>query len=851
MFGRRANWQAVLCLRPPRSLARRSSAAPTPAPASTPAHTSHDTAAAPAPLTHAPPPPPLRLPTCAPHEHLSPHASSTVVLAAPSANVLATARRSGSAAVVAHETLTQALGTRDAYRVYCALLREQWTASASTAATTGELEALLCNAEEEAASLATVVCACVAVTLSPADWPPWLSARFVTTGTAVVPVTPTSSPSISRGEAARGGGVSTSGSRDDWVAASPLRVAAAAVLRRIAARLRAQDACDPSTSARLPLLRWLVLLCGVALAPTSQSAVHLATEASRASLDAAGVALAAFCASHDRAAAVPAAAVEDSGSRELRWLSLWTLLTHPRAQPPSPPPFSLHTVVASPAVVAWADGLAPAALQERRLSWHLHCLVASRDAHSAARLLAGVYRDASHPASAVAAAAAAATSEEEGVCRSAVIPVLVPTQAELLACLPAPLLDEDGLGERLAHSLVSHLRDSSPPPRPSSSRGPSRSPAFVPAVTANAAVYARMLRYLVATRAQARSEVDYARHLHDLTLLLSHGATHALAASLVPADQPLTSVMVAATDPHRQDRARQLVSAVREVVEALCEEPVPGLAVTALASAQSEESSGAASWRWRERVLADVDATVQAATGLLASLLELSSARRSSLPLRTAEPRWRRELRERTAVRAHKFELLLQELPHTELRAVLQALLSHGYTREGGLLGLSLVKGDQVDLRYYTLPLLGSLYLALSAPAPTPATATAPPSCASAAGSSAGETGRQAVYRMYRRRLEIYGVADHTGCGDGATRSPAQTAPTLVHRPEGELAQALVLASTRSPTSIASYETAELANCLLNRRVEAAGHGMVVDVGSSCRVRRVFGAWIRTGVATV
>ncbi|CBZ38101.1 hypothetical protein, conserved [Leishmania donovani] len=913
MLGRKGHWQAVLCIRRPRFLTggfhpsppsslQRAQALCLDSAAATAAHESL-----------------AQSPALAEVDIIHSTTSLAVVLAAPSANVLATRTKP---ATPTQEALRDALGTRDAYRIFCALVREQQTA---VGAPCSELERLLSNIEGEADSFAAAACACVAVALSPSDWPPWVSARFAATGTAAMPIAHSRAP-VDTGKAT-GAGEAAKEVRDVWAAASPLRVTAAGILRCIAARLPTQDACRSASSPCLPLLKWLTLLCGVALAPSSKTALRLAAEVSCVSLDAAGVALAAFCASHSLTAE---RSKGDGGSfaaghtRETWWLSLWTQLTQPGSQPPSLPPFSLDAVSASPAVVVWSSGLMSADLREKRVSWHLHCLIASKEAHSAARLLAGACRD---------------TSKAP---RGATIPVLASTQAELLSSLPPQLLEEGRLGEKLAMNLVEHLKHMQSRPRRPWSGSP-QSLSFVPTVAANAVLYARMLQYLLTSSAQVRSRDSYVHYLHNLSLLLSQSSIYALAASLVPADQPLKTVMVAAKDTYREGHMKQLVGAVRQVVDSLCEEPIPRLAAPAATDAVTENgvastrralktgaalssggvappkgkreckaaklveekslldraaanSSGAASWRWREDALSEVDGTVQAAVRLLTSLLELCSSRKNSLPLRVAEPKWRRELRERTAVRAHKFELLLQELPHAELRAVLQTLLGHGYIREGSQLGVSLVKGDQVDLRYYTLPLLGSLYLAVCAPpgSQTPAqvvaSSTSSPSFSAppfAGAEAVTESEKQAVYRMYRRRLEIYGNADvnvtapsyapardRRGCGgvegehhDGVaapTRhdsegSAAAATTALVRTPENKLVQALVLASTRPATTLASYATAELANCLLNRRVDVAGRGMVVDVGSAGISQdhstgrgtgAVFGPWLRTGVVT-
>ncbi|CAM43408.1 conserved hypothetical protein [Leishmania braziliensis MHOM/BR/75/M2904] len=924
MLGRKGNWQAALCFQRPRSL---TGLRPSPTPS-----LQRPPASCLAPTSALSPHESLgRSPALAEVGTIHSITSLAVVLAAPSANVLATRTGPVSAGL---ETLRHALGTRDAYRIFRALLREQHT---PVGARYSELERLLSNLEGEADSLAAVVCACVAVALSPSDWPPWVSARFASTGMASMPIA--SNRAVASTGKVTGLGEAVKGMEGIWEAASPLRVTATDILRRIAAGLPSQGACYSASSPSLPLLKFLTLLCGVALSVSSRTALHLAAEVSRVSLDAAGVALAAFCASHSLTAVHSdddSAAVAVGHTRETWWLSLWMQLTQPSAQPPSLPPFSLDAVATSPAVLTWSRGLMPADLREKRVSWHLHCLIASKEVHSAARLLLGTCRD-------ISKGLRCDTAEAVWMRNRASIPVLASTQAEALSSLPPQLLKEDGLGERLALSLVGQLKQVPPQPQRPWSGSP-QSISFVPTVAANTVLYARMLQYLLMSSTHVRSEDSYVQHLRNLSLLLSHGSIYALAASLVPADKPLKAVMVATKDTYREDHIKQLVSAIREVVDSLCEEPIPLFAAPVTAVGVTEggfdttrkalktgsallsdgvvptkdkrgwkpeklkekqallecaavNSRVAVGWRWREDVLSEVDGTVQAAVRLLSSLLELCSSRKSSLPLRAAEPKWRRELRERTAVRAHKFELLLQELPHAELRAMLHTLLGHGYIREGSRLGVSLVKGDQMDLRYYTLPLLGSLYLAVCVPqsVPTPSQAadlssssftsfSAPPFDDAEA---AAESEKQAVYRMYRRRLEIYGNADlnatapsrhpardyricssvegeHRGgvaaptCHD-SEGSAAATTTALIRTPENKLVQALVLASRRPTMSTASHATAELANCLLNRRVVVAGRGMVVDVGSARAPHHhtsgggtglVFGPWLHTGTVT-
>lgn len=818
------------------------------------------------------------------------------------------------------ESLQEVLASRDAFRVFCVLLQCHQAHAATTrfhTAAKRELEVLLSNAEQEAESVATMLCACVAVTLSPADWPTWVASRFSPTGAAVLPIAPPLTAKKGSALTQVLQAVPTATPAKTWTASSPLHALAAHTLRHLAGQLpRTSTACGNSS---LPLLRWLSQLCGVCLAPSPQAALRLAHEVGKVSLDAAGVALKAHCNAsvvasvlctdqntHTTSAAVP---------QEERWLSLWTQLTQPSAvAPPSLPPFSLTNAISAGKAVSWSAGIAPTTLLEARVSWHLHCLLVAKAASHAARLLAGTFEDATllgrdsqsvklrqHDDGDDGLALADGTEEES---HQVTLPIAHATQAELLSALPQTLLDANRLGERLSFSLLAAMRRTNNAQRGVTAPPPQRF--FVPAVSTHAVVYARMLRYVLSSATQVQRGSSYVQHLHDLAALLSSADVHALAASFVPAEQPLTVVMVAAPDAHRSEYVQQVVSAVRAVVEVLCEEPTPASSssfplvgslaeeptgaptqagaspsktlVTARKRAAkqaardpllrvqySTASLGAFSWKWREEALGDVDGAVQAAAHFLISLLELCASRKNSLPFRKAEPKWRRELRERTAVRAHKFELLLQELPHDEIRAVLHTLLGHGYHREGSQLGVALLKGDQVDLRYYTLPLLGSLYLAVSTAAPS----LPPPTCEAKDAQqqqqqqqpddkAASDRWKQAVYNVYRRRFEIYGDADLNVTAPSyatpAGKAGGKASTALVCNPENRLVETLVLATMASTPASLKNGTAELANCLLNRRVVVAGRGVVVDVGASYSALShgsVFGSWIRKGTTTL
>jgi hypothetical protein len=853
--------------------------------------------------------------------------------------------------------LPQALASRDAYKVFCTVLLQQQRSASSNASASAtsscalpldDVGAVLLNAEREAESVALMLCACVAVVLNPAEWPPWVAAQFSSNGVASTPVTRSSTSKSS---------IAAAGEQQATSPSSPLHVIAAHTLQDLARRLpRASSSSSSSScSSILPLLRWLAQLCGVCLAPSSHAALRLAQEVGKVSLDAAGIALKAHCdamtvavrisgedkGDEARSDSVGAtvAATADAVSQGKRWLSLWGQLTQlSLASSPSLPPFSLSTAVGAAGAESWSAGIAPAVVREGRVSWHLHCLLTVKETHHAARLLSGTLQDAITADTDTRKEQLTAKLEAcDGVRDCAEdhkirLPVTHAVQAELLASLPLQLLEEAQLGERLSFSLLTEVKCSVVASPTAAAGVPPRVPVphtFVPSVSTHAVVFARMLRYLLSSTAQAQRKSSYLQHLHDLALLLSSANVYDLAASFVPADQPLTVVMVATKDTHREDYVQQVVSAVRAVVDVLCEEPTPlsppapqatSSAVLrdkteALAAASGTTQSppptaapaaflvsgkgkkkgqmmvtrdsraelqpiastlAASSWGWREQAMDDVDGAVQAAVRLLTALMELCSSHKTSLPLRKSEPKWRRELRERTAVRAHKYELLLQELPHAELRAVLHTLLGHGYHREGSRLGVSLLKGDQVDLHYYTLPLLGSLYLAVSASAPPfslrsmwTATVTEGEASSCISNKEAKSTDaacesdrwKQAVYQMYRRRFEIYGDADlnvtvpsyTTRPLNASTPSSSATGP-LVCTPENELVEALVLASTAPTSASVENGTAELANCFLNRRVVVAGRGVVVDVGvpwNSLQRGPVFSSWLHKGAVTL
>lgn len=760
-------------------------------------------------------------------------------------------------------SLRDALGLRDARQVFSAVLCQEAIRSGTAASNSlfcgaawrNEMDDLMRNPEDNAELLALAACACVAVSSPPAAWPPWVASRFSSDGSLSA-----NSKNSAQGIGSR---IPTKGHCNS----SSTPDVARSLLCNLANALPHWDACGASP--RLRLLKCITLLCGACCAPSEAAAVQLAREASRLSIDAAGCALFVFarCYKGLRQDTEEGADAE----WEPRWLSLWhRVITPTRGAPLAPlPPLQLTGL----STILLQSGMDSFVLRQHRVSYHLHCLLIRGDVKAATQLASLLCQDRSVPVRST------SSPFDE------VVPIAETMRGELLSSLPLSLLIETGLRDTLASCMLASLRQlvstsgksnlewsvrvSAPTPRRR---------AYVPSVSTNAVLYARMLHYILSSTATARREGAFRQCIHDIALLLSVGNCYALASSCVPHHEPLTKVMVAAKDTYRVKQVKELVTSVKDTLAFLCEEAVPAVSLANTAVYDSNASEGLQfqngyerrsesmallslqsylgreSWRWREDSAAEMSNAVQVGARFLSSLLSLCSNRKSSLPLRRAEPKWRRQLREETALRTHKYELLLQELPHTELQGILRTLLCSGYTKASSELGVSLVKGDQMDLRFYNLPLLGSLYQAVltcshdGVPVKRDVVEKQG-NCTVAADDAAtsednDDTRKELIYRMYRRRLEVFGNADTLG----PTKFSAATGLACLPGDRNTLVQAVVFAAGsqhRHKDSSATYFTDYLPNCSSTVTEGSA----TADVGLST-APFLFGGWTWKGVVT-
>ncbi|ESL12072.1 hypothetical protein TRSC58_00166 [Trypanosoma rangeli SC58] len=215
---------------------------------------------------------------------------------------------------------------------------------------------------------------------------------------------------------------------------------------------------------------------------------------------------------------------------------------------------------------------------------------------------------------------------------------------------------------------------------------------MLPSVTRSSILFAKALRCLVLQARDEPSVANYTRVLHDIQGLCRVANSYALAASLVPHDSPLASLMTASLDEQRARSLATFVGAVGEATELACD------------FARRADGGGGGTHD------DCVEATLRGCVEVLTGLLTLCSSRRGKLPQRRAEPEWRKRLHRDAAVRSHKYELLCCELPHALLSRCLSMLLCNGFVCSGADLGGCLVPADFVDLHFYTLSLLGSLY---------------------------------------------------------------------------------------------------------------------------------------------
>ncbi|CCW62055.1 unnamed protein product [Phytomonas sp. EM1] len=425
----------------------------------------------------------------------------------------------------------------------------------------------------------------------------------------------------------------------------------------------------------------MATLCGLCFAPSDVAAGRLAKASLRhpggPPREAIGCALAAYCHASWRSEK----GVDPPLSVEARWLQLWGEVVKDdadvRGRSSGPLPLYL-----------WMGTSMEGALREHHLAWHLHCLVVVHRTQEAMVKLVQCHA--------------------EGMLSRLQLPIV----KELLLALPKETLDIEGGHTKIASMLAERLVESIRPLTGAqhrllnaslafSSRG-SRVVSDVPIVTTDAVLYAHMIDYVLNTISMARSRPEYEARMSDLQTLFSLANTDSLAASLVPAGVPIESVMVATTDEHRSRRIGILGRSMRQTIKLLC-----GYSTIAHGTKIPVV--------WLQEPSLAVDRAIQLGVSFLSRLLVLCSSRGNGLVRRTAEPKWRRRLRATTAVRTHKYQLLLSELPHADLSVTVQTLLSGGFVCEGGELGWCLLNSEMVDLRFYSLFTLGLLYQALSA----------------------------------------------------------------------------------------------------------------------------------------
>ncbi|CCW69406.1 unnamed protein product [Phytomonas sp. Hart1] len=508
------------------------------------------------------------------------------------------------------------------------------------------------------------------------------------------------------------------------------------------------------------------------------------------------------------------------------------------------------------------------ALREQYMAWYLHCLVVT---HRTQEIILALGR-----------------YHVKGMLSR----LELYTVKEILVALPKEVLNKEGgpitIESVLAERLISDIHTfSSTPPRMrnASSTSPSVSsrPGFhVPIVTTDVILYARMVDYVLNNICAAGSRPEYEARLLDLQTLFSLANTDSLAASIVPTRVPIESVMVAENDERRSRRIGVLGHTMRQVIKHLCvySRSVDRITIPAT---------------WLQEPSPVVDRAIQLGVGLLSKLLMLCSSRGNGLAVRTAEPKWRQRLRETTAVRTHKYQLLLSELPHADLSVIVQTLLSGGFVCEGGELGWCLLDSEMVDLRFYSLFTLGLLYQALGAllKDPRPARFTCehrPRTCSNVSnskskGDAMNEVKGSNINRydavltqlrvLYKRRQEVFGEellrfqpitpyaaahtleeADHGFSECQITEKHPTSLLPGVSVPGGHsLSPPMLLGSSPVVVDVvwklgdcgSAYDprVRHLVHCLRNRSMVTPEGKLVLD----CQ-RRTFDGWVLKGEAT-
>eukprot|EP00796_Vickermania_ingenoplastis_P005266 gene5266-3774_t len=501
----------------------------------------------------------------------------------------------------------------------------------------------------------------------------------------------------------------------------------------------------------------LIALCGLCLAPSDEEAVELARRAKHRFPEAAACALAAYCS----LSGVPS---ESEKSVESRWLALWERVgddSASRSSGPRCPAPPLHPSV---------EGVLQASsVRAFAVAWEAHCVLAAGGLAAAdafPRLLCGG-RDT--PAAVAACLPMWAKVEW-----------LTQLPASVRRGSPAVANAHGAICEKILSSAATARRKGDVG-RPSTTHG-QRTPFAVrvhPA-SSSAAAQSRLLEHLL-TMATHMS-CDSALHSYDFILDRLRGLwavqnAYAVAASLVPPHDTKTLHRVMSSTPSewRTRALSELIGAIRAALQWAITGKVPPSAGLGLAHSSLLHASVPAAWR-RERSLAVTD-VVHEGTSALVALLTLCANRQEALPRRVGVPSWRSKLHASATVRSHKYEVLLAELPQSELSALLQLLLRYGYVEAGVELGRCLVSSALLDLRFFSASLLGSLYLGMEA---TAATAQDLPRQRRA---------QRDLKLLYHQRITVFGedrVQELAAMGscESATRTAVAQALTLRPWPE-------------------------------------------------------------------
>nr|CCC50936.1 conserved hypothetical protein [Trypanosoma vivax Y486] len=321
----------------------------------------------------------------------------------------------------------------------------------------------------------------------------------------------------------------------------------------------------------------------------------------------------------------------------------------------------------------------------------------------------------------------------------------------------------------------------------------------LPAVACNIKLFGSVLHSLILQVSDSPSPENKARFLRDVAMLLRMCNVRSLAASLVPDHNTthgncdrasaLAAVMKASPDGYRAKPLAYFVEAVREVVQLACR-----------LSRQGDDAAVS---------------VIHGSADVLSSLLSLCATRGTEPNCRKAQPEWRRRLQSDVAVRSHKYELLSSELPHSGLSRCVAMLLADGFVIAGGLLGSCLAAADFIDLRFYSLGLLSSLYHAV---------------CVLQRHGGCGQPvdACRIVESLYFRRREVFGEDTHLRVDVEPTAAPHAMA-LVPHKTQ----------ASRIMAPLIYFTSLSDLGALNARSVVAAGGSLVVD--------RSVGVWLRKG----